>query len=245
MKKLALLFLFLLCLTDNSFAQPANLFDFLSERTASSSGSIIQLFSIFTVLAVIPGILISVTCFSRFIIVVSILRSGIGLQTTPANMILISLSLFLTYYVMSPVLDKSWTEGVQPLIEKRISEQEAFGKIAEPFRGFMMQNVRDKDLNLFVDMAAEHGIESRAGDAVTYQVLVPAFMISEIRRGFEIGFLVILPFLVIDLIVATVIMAMGMMMLPPTVIALPLKIMFFVLIDGWHLLAGSLVRSVH
>ncbi len=245
MKRFALPILFLISLTGASFAQSGSIFDLIPENSANSSGAIIQLFSLFTVLAVVPGILISVTCFSRFIIVVSILRSGIGLQTTPANMILISLSLFLTFYVMSPVLDKSWTQGVQPLIEKKLSEQEAFAKIAEPFRGFMMENVRDKDLDLFVDLAEERGIEVRAGEKIAYQVLVPAFMISELRRGFEIGFLVILPFLVIDLIVATVTMAMGMMMLPPTVIALPLKIMFFVLIDGWHLLAGSLVRSVH
>ncbi len=245
MKRFVLPILFLIVLTNASFAQTPSIFDLIPENSANSSGAIIQLFSLFTVLAVVPGILISVTCFSRFIIVVSILRSGIGLQTTPANMILISLSLFLTFYVMSPVLDKSWTQGVQPLIEKKISEQEAFAKIAEPFRGFMMENVRDKDLDLFVDLAEERGIDIRAGDKIAYQVLVPAFMISELRRGFEIGFLVILPFLVIDLIVATVTMAMGMMMLPPTVIALPLKIMFFVLIDGWHLLAGSLVRSVH
>jgi flagellar biosynthesis protein FliP len=245
MKRTGWFVLFSLWFAGGSAAQTGQIFDLLNESSGNSSGTIIQLFSIFTVLALIPGILISVTCFSRFIIIVSILRSGIGLQTTPANMILISLSLFLTFYVMSPVLDKSWIDGVQPLMEKKISEQEAFGKIAEPFRGFMMENVRDKDLDLFVDLAAERGIESRTGGKVAYQVLVPAFMISELRRGFEIGFLVILPFLVIDLIVATVTMAMGMMMLPPTVIALPLKIMFFVLIDGWHMLAGSMVRSFH
>ncbi len=209
----------------------------------STAGSIIQLFGLFTVLALVPGVLIAVTSFTRFIIIASILRSGIGLQTTPANIILISLSLFLTFYVMAPVFDKSWKDGLQPLIEKKISETDAFPKIAEPFRSFMLNNVRDKDLKLFVDLAEERGIVTVGEDAVPYQVLVPAFMISEMRRGFEIGFLVILPFLVIDLVVATVTMAMGMMMLPPTVLALPLKIMFFVLIDGWHLLAGSMVRS--
>ena len=212
-------------------------------QQGATSGTIIQLFGLFTVLALVPGILIAVTSFTRFIIIVSILRSGIGLQTTPANIILISLSLFLTFYVMSPVFEKSWTEGLLPLVEKKISEVEALPKLAEPFRTFMLNNVRDKDLRLFVDLAAERGIKGNDGDKVTFQVLVPAFMISELRRGFEIGFLIILPFLVIDLIVATVTMAMGMMMLPPTVIALPLKIMFFVLIDGWHLLAGSMVRS--
>ena len=209
----------------------------------TTSATVIQLFSLFTVLAIVPAILIAATSFTRFIVIVSILRSGIGLQTTPANIILISLSLFLTFYVMSPVLEKSWMDGMQPLIEKRMTEAEAFPKMAEPFRGFMLANVRDKDLKLLADLAAERGLEQGSGEAVSYSILIPAFMISELRRGFEIGFLIILPFLVIDLVVATITMAMGMMMLPPTVIALPLKILFFVLIDGWHMLAGSMVRS--
>lgn len=214
-----------------------------SVRNGATTDTVIQLFSLFTVLAIIPLILIAATSFTRFIVIVSILRSGIGLQTTPANIILISLSLFLTFYVMAPVLEKSWTDGVQPLIEKKLTEAAAFPKVAEPFRGFMLANVRDKDLKLFADLAAERGVRQASGGEVSYQILIPAFMISELRRGFEIGFLIILPFLVIDLVVATITMSMGMMMLPPTVIALPLKILFFVLIDGWHMLAGSMVRS--
>lgn len=245
MKKQLLSLLFLLTFSDNLHAQ-TSLDGILSAGSGSyTSGTIIQLFGLFTVLAAIPGLLISVTSFSRFIVIVSILRAGIGLQTTPANLILISLSLFLTFYVMSPVFEKSWTNGVQPLFEREIGEAEALPKIAEPFRAFMLSNVRDKDLNLFISLAQERGIPAADGETVSYRVLVPAFMISELRRGFEIGFLIILPFLVIDLVVSTVTMAMGMMMLPPTVIALPLKIMFFVLIDGWNLLAGSMVRSFH
>jgi flagellar biosynthetic protein FliP len=149
----------------------------------------------------------------------------------------------MTFYVMSPTFDKAWTDGVQPLLQNQINEQQAIGRIAEPFRTFMNANTRDKDLKLFVDIARERGQVVMTDNVVDYRVLVPAFMLSEIRRGFEIGFLIILPFLVIDLIVATITMAMGMMMLPPTSISLPFKILFFVLIDGWNLLVGSLVRS--
>lgn len=210
-----------------------------------TSAQIIQLFSLLTVLAIAPGILVMVTSFPRFVIVFSILRAGIGLQTTPANIILISLALFMTFYVMAPTLDQAWENGIQPLVEQQIDETEAFDRTIEPFRGFMMRNVRDKDLDLFVDLATERGQDVVTADQnVDMRVLVPAFMISEIRRGFEIGFLVVLPFLVIDLIVATIVMSMGMMMLPPSVVSLPFKILFFVMVDGWNILVGNLVRSV-
>jgi flagellar biosynthetic protein FliP len=206
---------------------------------------IIRTFGLLTVLSVAPGILIMVTSFPRFIIAFSILRTGMGLSSTPSNMILLSLALFMTFYVMSPTFDQSWQNGVQPLLANQIKEADAVQRIAEPFRTFMTANTRDKDLALFVDLARERGQNVQTGELIDYRVLVPAFMISEIRRGFEIGFLVVLPFLVIDLIVATITMAMGMMMLPPTTISLPFKILFFVLIDGWNLLVGSLVRSFH
>ena len=189
-----------------------------------------------------PGLLIMVTSFTRFVIAFSILRAGIGLQTTPANLILISLSLFMTFYVMAPTFDQAWNNGVRPLMDNQISETEAFERISDPFRTFMVRNVREQDFDLFADLARERG-DTVERETVDLRVLVPAFMISEIRRGFEIGFLIVLPFLVIDLIVATITMAMGMMMLPPTVVSLPFKILFFVLIDGWNLLVGSLVRS--
>ncbi|MDI7863406.1 flagellar type III secretion system pore protein FliP [Rhizobiaceae bacterium n13] len=204
---------------------------------------IIRTFGLLTVLSVAPGILIMVTSFPRFVIAFSILRSGMGLASTPSNMILLSLALFMTFYVMSPTLDSAWKDGVDPLLNNQITEAQAVERIAEPFRTFMMANTRDKDIKLFVDIAEERGQTVFTGDKLDYRVLVPAFMISEIRRGFEIGFLVVLPFLVIDMIVATITMAMGMMMLPPTSISLPFKILFFVLIDGWNLLVGSLVRS--
>ncbi|MEZ2132287.1 MULTISPECIES: flagellar type III secretion system pore protein FliP [unclassified Sinorhizobium] len=204
---------------------------------------IIRTFGLLTVLSVAPGILIMVTSFPRFVIAFSILRSGMGLATTPPNMVLLSLALFMTFYVMAPTFDRSWQDGIQPLLANQITEADAVQRIAEPFRTFMNANTRDKDLRLFVDLAQERGQTVVVDGKVDYRVLIPAFMISEIRRGFEIGFLVVLPFLVIDLIVATITMAMGMMMLPPTSISLPFKILFFVLIDGWNLLVGSLVRS--
>lgn len=210
----------------------------------TATGRIIQVLLAVTVLSVAPGLLMMVTCFTRFVIALSFLRSGIGLQTTPANLVLVSLALFMTFYVMAPTFDKAWQDGLKPLMENQITEQEAYPRVVAPFRTFMRANVRDKDLLLFEDLAVEKFGGTRAeGDEVELRVLIPAFMISELRRGFEIGFLIVLPFLVIDLIVATLTMSMGMMMLPPTVIALPFKVLFFVLIDGWNLLVGGLMRS--
>lgn len=217
----------------------------LPEGEASASGRIVQVLALLTVLSVAPGILIMVTSFTRFAIALSFLRSGIGLQTTPGNLILISLALFMTFYVMAPTFDRAWNEGVKPLLANQITEEEAYVKITDPFREFMLSQVREEDLVLFDDLAAGRvtTVQAASPDQVELRVLIPAFMISELRRGFEIGFLIVLPFLVIDMIVATITMSMGMMMLPPTVIALPFKALFFVLIDGWNLLAGSLVRS--
>jgi len=212
------------------------------QADGTTIGYIIQMFGLVTVLSVAPGILIMVTSFTRFVIAFSILRAGIGLQTTPANLVLISLSLFMTFYVMAPTFDQAWNNGVRPLMNNEIDEQVALERITDPFRQFMVKHVREQDFALFADLARERG-ETVDPQNVDLRIIVPAFMISEIRRGFEIGFLIILPFLVIDLIVATITMAMGMMMLPPTVISLPFKLLFFVLIDGWNLLVGSLVRS--
>lgn len=256
------------------------------DADGQTAGYIIQLFGVLTILAVAPGILITVTSFTRFIVVFSIMRTGLGLQTAPANLVLISLALFMTWYVMEPAANRAWEEGVQPLMEEEITQGEALQRIATPFREFMEANVREDDLRLFSDLAlqtkdaADARAEEQPDDpfafpsdqpddpaaetipneapalgaeqgpavgavveAVPLRILVPAYMISELRRGFEIGFLVVLPFLVIDLVVATITMAMGMMMLPPTVLALPFKILFFILIDGWNLLVGSMVRS--
>lgn len=243
MKRLLALTALLLLIPAGSFAQ--QLPDFLTQAPPGGSVAswIIRMFGLLTILSVAPGILIMVTSFPRFIIAFSILRSGMGLSTTPSNMILVSLALFMTFYVMTPVFNKSWQDGIQPMLDNKITETEAWPKIYSPFRDFMTANTRDKDIKLFVDIAKERGQTTETDGKLDLRVVVPAFMISEIRRGFEIGFLVVLPFLVIDLIVATITMAMGMMMLPPTSISLPFKILFFVLIDGWNLLVGSLTRS--
>jgi flagellar biosynthesis protein FliP len=223
-------------------AQVPDLSAVLPQGGGTVTGRIIQLLALLTVLSVAPGLLIMVTSFTRFAVALSFLRSGLGLQSTPANLILISLSLFMTFYVMAPTFEKAWDAGVRPLIDSTMPEQEAFGKIVEPFRDFMLSQVREKDLKLFEDLAKDN-FKMEQGAKVEIRVLVPAFMISELRRGFEIGFLIGLPFLVIDMIVSTLTMSMGMMMLPPSVISLPIKILFFVLIDGWNLVIGSLVRS--
>lgn len=213
----------------------------LPDGSASATGRMVQFVALITILSIAPGLLIMVTSFTRFIVALSFLRSGLGLQTTPANLVMISLSLFMTFFVMQPTFERAWQDGIQPLTENRISEREAYAKITDPFREFMLGQVRDKDLSLFADLANVPPIGP--GEQVELRILVPAFMISELRRGFEIGFLIVLPFLVIDMIVATLVMSMGMMMMPPTVIALPFKILFFILIDGWNLLVGSLVKS--
>jgi len=243
MRNLALAAALLMASAGAAGAQQFDLGQLTGPASGSTVAAIIQLFGLLTILSVAPGLLIMVTSFTRFVIAFSILRSGIGLPTTPANLILISLSLFMTFYVMAPTFDRAWANGVRPLMDNEITQQEALQRISEPFRTFMANNVRDEDFELFTDLARERGQDVGSDESIDLRVLVPAFMISEIRRGFEIGFLIVLPFLVIDLIVATITMSMGMMMLPPTVVSLPFKILFFVLIDGWNLLVGSLVRS--
>ncbi len=223
--------------------QVPNLQTLIPAGDGTVSGRIIQLILIITILSVAPGLLIMVTSFTRLVIALSFLRSSLGLQTTPANLILISLALFMTFYVMAPVFDQAWQNGLKPFMENRITEGEAYARVTAPFRSFMQANVREKDLQLFEELAQEKLRLKQEGSDVELRVLIPAFMISELRRGFEIGFLIALPFLVIDMIVATLTMSMGMMMLPPTVLSLPFKVLFFVLIDGWNLLIGGLARS--
>jgi flagellar biosynthesis protein FliP len=210
---------------------------------ASVSGRIVQLLVVMTVLSVAPGLLMMVTSFARFLIAFSFLRAGLGLQTTPNNLVLVSLALFMTLFVMAPTFQDAWENGVKPMVENKISQQDGYTRTTAPFRTFMKANVRDKDLTLFEQMSAERFGEQNKAGPDDLRVLVPAFMVSELRRGFEIGFLVTLPFLVIDLVVATIMTAMGMMMMPPTVVSLPLKVLFFVLVDGWSLLVGALVKS--
>lgn len=206
------------------------------------SGRVIQLLILMTILSLVPSILIMVTSFTRIIIVLSLLRSAIGVQQSPPNQVMLALALFLTFFIMSPTLTAAYQEGVVPLVNEEIDETQAFEKISAPFHLFMRTHVRDKDLLLFIDMSGIDSTDLQAED-VPLHVLIPAFMISELRRAFEIGFLVFIPFLIIDMVTASILMSMGMMMLPPVMIALPFKIIFFVLVDGWYMIAGSLVAS--
>jgi flagellar biosynthesis protein FliP len=243
MKRIAIALLAVLVLVPAAHAQTLDLNALLPNGGASATGRVVQMVVILTVLSIAPGLLIMVTSFTRFIVALSFLRSGLGLQGTPANLVLTSLALFMTMFVMAPTFDRAWQNGLKPLMDNTISQQEAFVAITTPFREFMLAQVREKDIALFEDLS-KHQFEVKDRSTVDLRILIPGFMISELRRGFEIGFMIVLPFLVIDMIVATLTMSMGMMMLPPTVLSLPAKLLFFVMIDGWNLLIGSLVRSV-
>jgi flagellar biosynthetic protein FliP len=205
------------------------------------TGRLVQLVALMTVLSLAPGILVVMTCFTRIVVVLSLLRSAIGMTTTPPNSVMVSLALFLTAFIMAPVLERSYQDGIAPLVAEKITEEQAFDRATAPLKGFMLQNVREQDLKLFADIAKAGPFAS--DDAVPLQIVVPSFLISELRRAFEIGFLLFVPFLIIDMVVASILMSMGMMMLPPITISLPFKIIFFVLVDGWYMVAGSLVRS--
>jgi len=201
----------------------------------------IQILILLTVLSLAPALLVMVTSFTRIIVVLSFVRQALGTPQSPPNQILISLALFLTFFVMSPVWEKINTEALQPYLGQKITQAEAIERGTDPLRGFMLRQVREKDLALFVEMA-KLPTPNAPANVPTY-VLIPAFMISELQTAFQIGFLVYLPFIIIDFVVASILMAMGMMMIPPMLIALPFKLILFVLVDGWYLLVGSLVKS--
>ncbi len=226
--------------SDAAWAQNISL-DFGQEANGSVSGRVIQMVALLTILSLAPSILIMMTSFTRIIVVLSFLRTAIGIQQTPPNTVMISLALFLTFFIMAPTFKSAYDNGIVPLINEEIDEIEAFDKTIQPFKEFMLQHVREQDLELFVGMSDEGPFDSV--EEIPLQILVPSFMISELRRAFEIGFMLFLPFLVIDLVTAAILMSMGMMMLPPITISLPFKIIFFVLVDGWYLISGSLVQG--
>jgi len=202
---------------------------------------VIQLIAFLTVLSLAPSILVMMTSFTRIVVVLSLLRTALGTATAPPNAVIVALALFLTGFVMAPALQNAYDVGVKPLINNEISVEQAFDRSSEPLKAFMQKNVREKDLMLFSDLSREP--RPATPEEMSLRILVPAFMISELKRAFEIGFLLFLPFLIIDLVVASVLMSMGMMMLPPVVVSLPFKLIFFVLVDGWSLVAGSLIQS--
>lgn len=228
-----------LSLSTGAFAQSLNI-DL--GQAGTINGRVVQMILLLTILSLAPSILVMTTSFIRMIIVFSMLRTAMGTQQTPPNMVLVSLALFLTGYVMAPTLTAVWDTAIDPLINEQIDGIEAYNRGSVPLRNFMLGQVREKDLALFVDLSGED-IDTTTPDTVPMTTLIPAFMISEIRRAFEIGFLLYIPFIVIDMVVASILMSMGMMMLPPPMIAMPFKIIFFVMADGWNLIAGSLVQS--
>lgn len=239
-----IIFVVVLSLPTVVLGQELQFSDILPEGEATFSGRVIQGIVLLTVLSIAPGLLIACTCFLRFIVALSFLRAGLGLQATPPNLVLIALALFMTFFVMQPVFQRSWEEGVQPLIDDRLSQEEGISRAVEPVREFMLRNVRPSDISVFESLSANPEAAASTDAPPDLSLIVPAFMLSELRRGFEIGLLILLPFLIIDLAVAAITMSMGMMMLPPTVISLPFKVLFFVLIDGWRIIIGELLQSV-
>ncbi len=199
----------------------------------------VQIFVLLTLLSLAPGLAIMVTCFPFMVTVLSILRQAIGVQQAPPNMMIVSLALFLTYFVMEPVFSEAWASGIEPMIAGTFTPEEAFTPTLAPFRVFMEARVDPETVAMMSEAAPTPAVE---GD-LPLSVLVPSFLLSEIQRGFEVGFLIFLPFLVIDLVIAAILMSMGMMMVPPAIVSLPFKLAFFVIADGWTLLAGAMVRS--
>lgn len=200
----------------------------------------VQLFVVLTLLSLAPGLAIMVTCFPFMVTVLSILRQAIGVQQAPPNMMIVSLAIFLTYFVMEPVFTQAWEAGVQPMIEGELAPEQAFGPVMAPFRAFMQARVDPTTLDMMTEAAPRPRVPTAE---IPLSILVPSFLLSEIKRGFEVGFLIFLPFLVIDLVIAAILMSMGMMMVPPAIVSLPFKLAFFVIADGWTLLAGAMVRS--
>ena len=225
------------------FAQPALAQEISIDlgQEGSLTSRVVQLVLVITLLSLAPSILVMTTSFVRIVVVLSLLRTALGLQQSPPNAVIVSLSLFLTAFVMWPVFEQSWQDGVQPLIEQQVELADGVGAASQPIKLFMIEHTRDADLALFFDLS-EQEVPATAAES-PFWVVAPAFMISELRRAFEIGFLLFIPFLIIDLVVASILMSMGMMMLPPVIISLPFKLIFFVLVDGWRLVAGSLVES--
>lgn len=238
--RLALWVLVLLAVPTIGHGQSVSI-DLGAAGQAGATARIVQLTALVTLLSLAPSLLVMATAFTRIVIVLSLLRNALGTQGAPPNVVLVGLALFLSFFVMEPAVNQAWTAGIQPMTEGRISEAEGLRLATEPFHSFMTDNVRDEDLHFFLDLGRLPPSPDAA--SVPWRALVPAFVVGELRRAFEMGFLLFLPFLVIDIVVASVLMSLGMMMLPPSAVSLPFKLIFFVLIDGWRLVAGSLVQS--
>ena len=237
---LALALVLLPLLAGTALAQQISI-DLGDTTEGPAAARIFQLTALVGFLAAAPSLLVMVTAFARIIIVLALLRSAIGAQGVPPNTVLVGLALFLTFFIMQPALEQAWVQGIAPMGEGKLPELEGLRLAAEPFRRFMLANLRGLDLSLFLDLA--HLPAPASPDQTPWRALIPAFVVGELRRAFEIGFMIYVPFLVIDMVVASVLMSMGMMMLPPVTIALPFKLVFFVLVDGWRLVSGSLAQG--
>ena len=255
-KPLLPLLVLLLALMAPSFASAAPLVPAAANASAAASNSglsidvagsglftdrMVQIVALITVLSIAPSILIMMTSFVRMVVVLSLLRTALGLQQSPPNSVLVSLAMFLTLFVMTPTLTDAYHQGVEPMMNNQVTAEQGFTAAMVPMKKFMVAHVRQSDLKLFLDMS--HAKAPPTASDVALTTLAPAFMLSELKRAFEIGFLIFVPFLIIDMAVASILMSMGMMMLPPVIISLPFKLIFFVLVDGWRLIAGSLVES--
>jgi flagellar biosynthetic protein FliP len=243
---LALLFFTLVCVQTATSAEKD--FSGVELRIGGGAGkggltTPMQIMVLLTILSVVPAILVSVTSFTRLIIVTHFLRQALGTQTMPPNQVLIGLSLFLTYFIMQPVADRVNQEALQPMLNGKITEMQALDQACVPLRQFMLRYTREKDLALFLNIAKQP--RPRNAQDLPMRIVIPSFMISELKTAFQIGFVLFIPFLVIDMVVASVLLAMGMMQLPPALISTPFKILLFVMVDGWNLIVGSLVRSFY
>jgi flagellar biosynthetic protein FliP len=230
-----------------AFAEPLGLpnisLNIGGKAEAGKASTVVQLLMLLTVLSLAPAILLMVTSFTRTVVVLSLVRHALGTQQMPPNQVIFGLALFLTFFIMAPVWQQVNTEALQPYYEDRITGEEAFALGSVPVKNFMLKQTREKDLALFVKISKERRPEKPLD--VSLSVLIPAFVISEIKTAFQIGFLIYLPFIIIDIVISSILLAMGMMMLPPVMISLPFKLLLFVLVDGWYLIVGSLVQSFH
>ncbi len=242
MKLLVTLLLVVLTLSAETAAVPTMNFSLSAPDSPEQLVSSLNVLMLLTILFLAPSLVLVMTTFTRFVIVFGFLRQALGTQQVPPTQLLVMLALILTVFVMEPIGKKAYVNGIEPYIQEKITYEEAFTRTAEPFKDFMIRNTREKDLALFFRIRDIENPQSI--DDVPLTVIIPAFIISELKTAFEIGFLLFLPFLVIDMVVASILMSMGMMMLPPVMISLPFKILVFVLIDGWNLLIGNLIASI-
>ncbi len=241
-----LLFAFLLALSGSAFGAEGDLtlrgmLPGSGQAVPEQVGVGLQILALMTLFSLAPGLLIMVTSFTRVVVVFSFVRQAMGLQGQPPNQVLVSLALFVTFFVMGPVFDQAYDNGIRPYLDKQITEGVAMDRVIEPVRDFMMRQTREQDLALFMRLAGIEKLDKP--EDVPVRLVIPAFMISELKTAFQIGFMIYLPFLIVDMVVASVVMSMGMMMLPPLVISMPIKLILFVLVDGWALVVGSLVQS--